>query len=361
MVVDDVGGRNTAVRVLDRAGAVLHEWRVVWSEIWSPAEGGFAEPPVGEMYLHGATLLPDGSLVANFEHRSTVRLDPCGGVVWKLDNLGHHSVHLADDGTIWVAAETPVDSGETGYPNHRAPLRSWTLQNISAEGEVLRTLPVIDLFLQNGIEGLLYMSSLRNGAPVVSGDTLHLNDVETFPEGLASELFEPGDLMVSLRNINGLFVFDGEDLTLKFDSVGRFMRQHDPDFMAGDVISVFDNRNFTVDGDFGPPESRIVEIDAATGAARPVLDRSAEEGFFTEIMGQHQRLENGNILVVSSGEGRVLEFTPEGRLAWAYENQDGPRTRRVYGAEILSDRMDAAFFRAAAARCGDARSAAREG
>jgi hypothetical protein len=351
MSVDSAGARDTVVRVMDRSGAQVHAWPVVWSEIWAPIEGGFPERPVSGMYLHGATLLPDGSLVANFEHQSTFRLDLCGEVVWKLDNLGHHSVHLADDGTIWVSAEDPILRGDTGYPNHRAPLRSWTLQNISAEGEILRTIPVIDLFLDNGIEGLLYMSSLENAMPVVTGDTLHLNDVETFPQGMASTVFEPGDLMISLRNVNGVFVFDGDDLSLKFDTVGRVTRQHDPDFMPGDVISIFDNRNFTAARGFGPRESRIVEVDAVTGELRTRLDADAELPFFTMVMGQHQRLANGNVLVVSSGQGRVLEFTPDGRLAWRYENQADGRTRRVYGAEILPEEMDRAFFEAGTAGC----------
>jgi hypothetical protein len=199
------------------------------------------------------------------------------------------------------------------------------------------------------------MSSQNNTTPIVSDDTLHLNDVETFPSTFQSTVFEPGDLMISLRNINGLAVFDPDTLQIKFISAGRFTRQHDPDFMEGDRISVFDNRNFTMDSDIlgEPPASRVVEIDVLTGEATPALDATnAEESFFTAIMGVHQRLNGGNILVTPSGEGRVLEFTADGRLAWRYENRiEEQRNGRITMATVLPETMDEAFFNKARASC----------
>lgn len=353
VVAADVAVRETAVRVMDREGRTLHEWRPLWREVWPEGEGEFPMRPRKGMYLHGVAVLPDGSLVANFEHQSTFRMDPCGKILWKLDNLGHHSVHVADNGTIWVAAETYFPDGPTGYPLHAAPLNSWTLQNISPDGEILRTIPVIDILLQNGLEGLLYMSTVENTEPSVSGDTLHLNDVETFPADLASDIFEPGDIMMSLRNIHAVIVVDSETLDVKFLSLGKVMRQHDPDFMAGDRISVFDNRTFTRSPIVGPAHSRIVELDTRDGSAEAIIDSSnASEPFFSEIWGMHQRLGNGNVLVVPTAEGRVLEFTPDGRLVWRYDNRLAPDLNmRIYMAGVLPETMDAEFFERITTQC----------
>lgn len=341
--------RDTRVRVVDAAGEVHQQWDVAWAEVWQDDEGDFPDGrrPSQGMNLHGVTLLPGGDLVANFEHLSTFRMDPCGEVVWKRDNLGHHSAHYsAADDTIWVSAERYIAEPPTGYPMHEAPLRSWTAQQLSPDGEVLRDIPVIDILIENDLEGLLYLSSLRNAAPFpVSGDTLHLNDVEVFPEGLESTVFAPGDLMLSLRNINTVLVVDPETLALRFISTGAVVRHHDPDFMAGDVISIFDNRNFTLDGPDATPASRIVEIDAASGARRTVLGGGPEAAFFTNIMGTHQRLENGNILITESERGRILEFTPDGALAFSYDNRIGEgRNGRTFEARRLPPEMDAAFF-----------------
>lgn len=353
VVAGSTGKRVTSVRIITRSGDVVHEWRPVWDEIWPADEGNFPERPVEGMYLHGVAVLPDGSLVANFEHQSTFRLDPCGNILWKLDNLGHHSVHPATDGTVWVSAEDRSASEETKYPFHEAPLRSWTMQQIGVDGEILRTIRVIDVLFQNDLAGLLYLSSLSSGEPIVSGDTLHLNDVDVFPEGWESGVFSPGDLMMSLRNINTIAVVDGETLELKFLSVGRVVRHHDPDFLDGDRISVFDNRIQSLAPEAGPPHSRIVEMDARTGDAKTVVDGASEEmPFFTQIMGMHQRLANGNILVVPSGEGRVLEFTSDARLAWRYDNRVEPEENlRVFMAGVLPATMNEDFFRRIVAEC----------
>lgn len=351
------GARDTFVRIINRQGEVLHEWLPIWDEIWPevPDSIGMDRRPRGGagMYLHGVDILPDASIVANFEHLSSFRMNICGEVEWKLDNLGHHSVHYSDQGALWVAAERYIPKGgETGYQNHAAPLRSWSIQQIGETGELLRDIEIIDVLRRNDLEGLLSLSTLSNDKTIVSGDTLHLNDVDIFPAGQPSEIFAPGDIMVSLRNINSIVVFDPETLKVKFVSTGHFLRHHDPDFLPGDIISVFDNRNLMPSRGPIPRASRIVEIDARTGAARVVLDGASEDGFFTSIMGVHQRLENGNILVTSSGQGQALEYLPDGRLAWRYNNRVAPsRNGRIFLTQLLSSEMNEDFFANLKSQC----------
>lgn len=355
LVSESMGGRETAVRVIDRSGGIVHEWRVALSDVWSDTgifpddrrpEGGYG------MYLHGIALLPDGGFVANFEHLSTFRMDACGTVMWKRDNLGHHSVHLSDDGTLYVSGERAVLDGATGFANHVAPFRSWTIEQMSLEGETLREIEVADILRRNHLEGWLYLRAEGNADLEVSGDSLHLNDVETFPRGMASDLFDPGDLMISLRDINAILVVDPETLRVKYKRIGQFVRQHDPDFLPGDRISVYDNFNLYPRPGHGAPHSRIVEINARTGASKVVVSGDGDVPFFSNIMGKHQRLANGNILVVSSSEGRVFEFAPDGGLVWHYANRlDDGTNARIYAARVLPQKMDAAFFRARRQSC----------
>ena len=170
---------------------------------------------------------------------------------------------------------------------------------------------------------------------------------------MESSLFEPGDLMVSLRNINTLLVFDPETLKIKFLSVGRLLRQHDPDFLPGDRISVFDNRNLKPSNGPEPVSSRILEIDASDGSIKIAIQGDGESSFFTHVLGIHEYLANGNILVTSSGEGRVIEFAPDGTIVWRYDNRlpDG-RNARIYMAMLLPEYMDETFFNQAQSSCG---------
>ena len=357
LVAGDYEPRQTAIRIIERDGTLVHEWKIPWGDVWASGEGTFptGRRPAANMYLHGFDILPDGSIVSNFEHLSTFRMDVCGDVLWKHDNLGHHSVHYDGADSVWVSAEDHFPDDPVGIPNHVAPFRSWTLQQIALDGEILRTIPVVDIFFQNDLEGLLYGSNLENARVTVSGDTLHLNDVESFPPDMTPGYFEPGDLAISLRNNHTVLVIDGDTLEVKFISSGEVLRQHDIDFLDGNTVSVFDNRH--------PPEvfkergSRIVEFDGRTGDMRVALDgvRGGEgEHFFTHVMGVHERLPNGNILVVEADGGRLLEFAPDGDLVWRYSNRwaaDETKNLRIFGTKLLPAEMDAAFFKEKREQC----------
>lgn len=347
LVMGITNNKKNMIRVIDRSGNAVHELLIDWFDIWGESEGDFPhwrrpKSPPGAL-LHGIEVLPNGDYVVNFEHLSTMRIDLCGRVVWKLDNHAHHSVHLAEDGTIWVPAENYHPKNPTGHRNHFAPLHSWTLQRLTQDGEILETIPVINILRQNDFEGLLSLSSLSNTKTNVKGDTLHLNDIEIFPSNLRSSIFKPGDIMFSLRNINTVVVVDGVSHKVKFLTTGEFLRQHDPDFMDGDWISIFDNRNLKPSK--GEQFSRIIEMNASTGERRTVVHGGKGVKFFTDIMGTHQRLPNGNILINSSTEGRLLETTSDGALVWSYDNKlSAKKNGRLTMGMVLPAHMNKAFF-----------------
>jgi len=344
------------IRVIDRDGEVVQSWRPDWFEIWPEKS---PKIPLGRTpknqpgaILHGVQVLPDGGVMLNFEFLSTIRLDACGEVRWKLDNLGHHSIDLSEDGTIWVPAERFIGSGDTGYGNHSSPLNSWAIQNISMDGEILRTIEVLDILRRNDLLGLMHISTLVNTETLVGGDTMHLNDVEVFPSGMASEIFEPGDLLLSMRNINTILVVDPVEFRVKFQSTGQVLRQHDPDFAPGDKILVFDNRNLDplVTGD--ESYSRIVELDALTGKSRVAVRGQGDGRFYSHTLGRMQLLDNGNFMIASSREGRALEIGPDGRLLWQYFNNIGDGFAGILPeAHVLPQYMDSGFFERQRAIC----------
>src|SRR5207247_1345506 len=124
----------------------------------------------------------------------------------------------------------------------------FTVVEVSPDGRLLSERSVFDVLLANGLRGLLHMASGNNPSTMVSGDTLHLNDVETFPSSMSPGIFQPGDVMISLRNISAIVVFDPHTLRIRFMTIGRTLRQHDPDFVDGNTISVFDNNDLAAMG-----------------------------------------------------------------------------------------------------------------
>jgi hypothetical protein len=348
--------KEMLIRIVDLEGTTVHEWRVDWFEIWPdhdhldpqgqpgpqslPGETPQSRPGT---HIHGADLLDNGDVVFNFEHLGLVRLDACGGVVWRLPYRTHHSLEVDAAGDIWASGQINHYQTPPPLPNHQAPVVQYTVLHISPDGHIIDEIPVDAILRENDRFGLLYMSSLANRRVEVRGDTLHLNDVEPVPTGMTPGLFRPGDVMISLRNINTVLVFEQATRKIKYLDVGRFVRQHDPDFIDGNTISVFDNNN--LDGDDGPPHSRIWRIGVDTGEAEIFYAGDHDRGFFTDIMGKHQWLPNGDLLLTESARGRAFELDPSRRIVWEYVNflPDG-RAGLLEEAKRLDPRFDRDFF-----------------
>jgi hypothetical protein len=133
--------------------------------------------------------------------------------------------------------------------------------------------------------------------------------------------FAPGDLLVSLRNINTVFVFSTATGHVKRLWVGSFVRQHDPDFIDGNTISLFDNHNVTLEE--AGQRSRILLLSESSDAPVVYYAGAAGAPFYTDILGKHQWLPNGNLLITESMKGRAFEIDRDKRIVWEYLNLVG--------------------------------------
>ncbi|MGH8106401.1 MAG: arylsulfotransferase family protein, partial [Arenimonas sp.] len=186
-------------------------------------------------------------------------------------------------------------------------------------------------------------------------DTLHLNDVETFPSSRAPGTFAPGDVMISLRDINGIIVFDPKTKRIKYRSVGQILRQHDPDFIDGNTISVFDNNTLEVlekDSEIKDRNSRIVTLSAVDDSIEVRFTGSHHQPFFTRIMGKHQWLPNGNLLITEARRGRVFEVDTRGAIIWEYFNiVENNVLGQIDEGQRLAPQFNRAFFEQKGGAC----------
>ena len=298
--------KNLAVEIMDMQGNVIHAWDIDWFKIWPDAKHIYEKERPKEKpgtHVHGAVVLANGDLIFNFEHLGLVRLDKEGNVVWRLPYRTHHSIHVSEDGNLWVCGQINHVKPIPGLPNYEPEFIEPTILEVTIDGKIIREISVFDLLMENGYEGLLSMSTIDNKSTIVTGDTLHLNDVEPFPQSMEEGFFRHGDVMISLRNINTIIVFSLKDKKIRFISTGSFVRQHDPDFIDGSTISVFDNNNVSLAKD---AKSRIVFIKAPENTMQVYLEGGKEFPFFTNIMGKHQWLPNGNLLITESNQGRAF-------------------------------------------------------
>jgi hypothetical protein len=309
------------VDVMDTDGKVLHHWSTDWFKIWPDAKHVPPElVPKSEpgTMVHGAVLLKDGHLVFNFEYLGLVCLDFDGNVVWRLPYQTHHSIAKGNDGNLWVCGQRRRTEPTELIPNLELPFKEDMLLEVTPEGKIKHEWSIVELLCKNGREGLLYLGSNDPSFPVIRGDVLHLNDVEPFPSRLKEGFFKDGDILVSLRNISTIFVFNCRTGKIKFAQTGTFVRQHDPDFVDGETISVFDNHTL------GPGDtqwqSRILLISMRDRRVKVFYQGTREQPFFTNIMGKHQWLPNGNLLITEACFGRAFEIDRKGTIVWEYNN-----------------------------------------
>jgi hypothetical protein len=285
--------------------------------------------------------MDNGDLVFNFDHLGLLRLDRRGEVVWRLNYRTHHSVHRHDDGNLWVCGQRERSTFDSRFSHRCTPRDEYTVLEVSGDGKILHEWSVPQLLLDNNKLGLLHLGSYQPH-PQVRDDLLHLNDVEPFPESMPEGFFKRGDVLVSLRNINTVFVFNRSSGHIKYCCAGAFVGQHDPDFIDGNAFSVFDNN--TVSPEDAGLQSRILVISAADNSVRVAFEGNSRFPFFSRLMGKHEWLPNGNLLITSSMEGRAFEVNRDGGLVWQYTNYVAPHTvGNVQEVQRLPARFKAVF------------------
>ena len=316
------------VDVMDMDGKIVHQWNLDWFEIWPDAEHvheklrpksrpGTHVPPV--------ILMPNGDLVFSFEYLGLARVNPEGEVVWRLPYRTHHSIERDDDGNLWVCGQKEYTEPDDRFPNMIPPFVEDTILVVTPDGKITHEWSVPEILRKNDLQGLLYLGGLDLLVPTLgdathlNGDVLHLNDAEPFPASRLKEgFFTKNDVLVSLRNVNTVLVFDRETEKVKFLCAGMFLRQHDPDFIDGNTFSVFDN-NVT-----GPPntypQSRVTIVSAPDKTIKTFFEGTPVRPFFTIMLGKNQWLPNGNLLLVESCAGRAIEVDPDGEIVWEYRN-----------------------------------------
>lgn len=328
------------VRLVERDGTVVQRWSLDYFEHFPDPEerGCILEDPL-RVDTHGAHLTPQGELVVNYEYCGTVKLDQCGELLWRLPEQTHHSVVLSEDGGYWALGRDrwlrddhpgrlePI-STNAPYPT----ILEDTLVRLSEDGEVLEEHSIPELMRENGLEAALTASEgitfplteRLNGWEIV-----HANKATELPTELADAfpMFEAGDLAISLRGRNLVFVMDPGTGEVKWHQIGPWLRQHDPEFRPDGRLSIYNNNVYiTAYDDDGqtdldtPFTTNIMTVDPETGETEVVFGEAPGQEMLSVLRGDHELLDDGGMLITEFDAGRVLQVDADGRIVWEYVN-----------------------------------------
>ncbi len=305
-----------AAILIDPEGQVQRVWPLSQEDV------DWAHPADANVFPHGFEILKDGSIIVAYDHgTSMTRYDYCGNALWQVMGGFHHSIDLVDEDSFWVWGNDGQPS-QFGNIMHEVAVADGSIRRSISITDMIDSNPEIDIF---GIRQADEQAGSR--FIITGGGAWHQNDIDPLPASLADQYpqFEAGDLLVSMRSPNLVYVVDPETVRVKWWRQGLTRRQHDPDWNDRGTITIFDNnmhRGF----------SHIVEIDPVTMESRRILN-GERYSFYTWHRGKHQQLDSGHLLVTSAAQGRVFEAAPDGSLTFDFLNLYAPE----HGALVLSE------------------------
>ena len=112
---------------------------------------------------------------------------------------------------------------------------------------------------------------------------------------------------------------------------GPWAWQHDPDMLTNGNILLFDNLSM-----MPREQSRVLEYDPRSKRIIWEYGVRKKERFYSHFWGTQQKLSNGNILIVESAAGRILEVTPDKRIVWEWLNPQLRGDLEEYRAVVFS-------------------------
>lgn len=285
-------------------------------------------------------LLQDGHLL--FQDTTPLRkIDDCSDLIFQnTHDMFHHSNEIDADGNIWVPSHIYPQSLpiEKVGRNHilDGGFYDDAIVKLSPEGEILFEKSVSQIFIDNGLEYLLFAHGND-----YEKDPIHLNDIQ--PVSFDGEFWKKGDVFLSLPNQSMILLYRPSTNEIIWKGTGPFFHQHDVDILDEHRISIFNNnsKNFEVGG-VVDGHNEVIIYDFETNEYSSYLkDSLIENDIRTLTEGRSQILLNGDLFIEESNYGRTLYFNADGSLRWTHVNRanDG-NVYRVGWSRILYTEKD---------------------
>ena len=266
-------------------------------------------------------LTSDGGLL--FQHDTPLRkINACSNLISQnTHDEFHHSIETDIDGNIWVPSRfyplsLPIEKvGRDTKPE--GGFFDDAIVKLSPEGEILFEKSVSQIFIDNGLEYLLFSV----GDMLFDVDPIHLNDIQ--PVNFDGEFWKKGDVFLSLRHQSMVLLYRPSTNEIIWKGTGAFFHQHDVDILDEHRISIFNNNSKDfIDGDVVDGHNEVIIYDFKTNEYSFYLkDSLIENDVRTITEGRSEILTNRDLFVEESNYGRTLYFNADGALKWTHVNR----------------------------------------
>ena len=292
-----------------------------------------------QILLH-PKMTADGGLFFG-QYLPLIKIDHCSNLVFQNNhNRFHHSIETDIDENIWFPSvmypqSLPIEKvgrdiiEDLGYQDD-------AIVKLSPDGEILFEKSVSQIFIDNGLEYLLFAHGND-----FEEDPIHLNDIQ--PVNYDGKYWKQGDVFLSLRSQSMVILYRPSTNQIIWKGTGPFFDQHDVNILDDHRISVFNNNvklfksSREVDG-----SNEVIIYNFKTEEYSKYLAESLIKNYVkTPVSGRGKILPNGDLFVEETSQGRALYFNADGSLRWTHVNRsDNGNVYRLGWSRILYAKDD---------------------
>ncbi len=269
-------------------------------------------------------------------------IDACSNLLFQnTHDYFHHSIEFDVNDDMWVPSRIYPYTLETSIVGNS--FFEDGITKLSLSNEILFEKSIVQIFIENGLEYLLFSvgDSHSAGAGNFDTDPIHLNDIQ--PVNFDGEFWNKGDVFLSLRHQSMVLLYRPSTNQIIWKGTGPFFHQHDVDILDNHRISIFNNNSKDfVNTDVVDGHNEVIIYDFKTNEYSSYLkDSLIENDIRTITEGRSQILLNGDLFIEESNYGRTLYFNADGSLRWTHVNRaDDGNVYRVGWSRILYTEED---------------------
>ena len=247
-------------------------------------------------------LLHDSSLI--FSSDALFKLNKNNSIAWVNNSrVFHHAIEAQGDSLIWTGSRI---YGNKYFNFGRDTLENDAICAVDIEsGRIRSEKSVADILAENGY---IYLLQVGKHEP----DLIHLNDIQ--PVENDSKYWGKGDLFISLRHRNTVFLYRPSLNKVIWLKTGPWLTQHDVDVVDDKTIMIFGNdvvrgkyNDHLVNG-----HNDIYFYDFEKDSVyRPYTKIMKKLNIATKTQGRCDLLPNGDLFIDESNNGKLYIITPD--------------------------------------------------
>jgi hypothetical protein len=332
-------GHAPVALLMNMGGEVLHTWRADFRSVFPdhPKTADGVDPR--RNFWRVVRLLPNGDLIVLWELYGLFKLDRDSKLLWTRQVKVHHDVHVTPDGRIHHLEAERRAMPE--IPGKRA-IEDFIVER-DADGNELHRVAISDVLRDIDWPELRRAfwerSRIRGYGLTQRGryDPFHTNALRILSSADATRLgapFRAGDALVSMAMLDTIAVVDPRTAKVRWWQQGPFGMQHQPRVTPDGGIVVFNNH-------YSGQRSAVQVLDPHRHEVTWEYTGSDTEPLHSRRSGGAEFLPNGNLLVVETDRGRVIEVTSDRKIVWEFRSpyrvgKQRDRVAGVYSMQRLS-------------------------